>query len=69
MKTAPCFGCGKRETGCHGGCGEYAAWKAASERCRMLAHRDGMPMAVLAIRARKNERHRQLVSGRGMIHH
>lgn len=27
----PCYGCERRELGCHGRCAEYAAWRKAKD--------------------------------------
>lgn len=36
VPKCPCRGCGKREIGCHGKCGEYADWSAEVRRINQI---------------------------------
>ena len=69
MFDAPCLGCSARQPGCHGSCQRYRDWKERNDGRRTHWQNQDAPLAVLATRARRNEKHRQTVAGRGMIHH
>lgn len=43
--TSPCYGCGKRHSGCHGSCAAYISWSTTREarrkELRMASDADG----------------------------